>query len=205
MAKYTINLFQPELVTKQPLMSLGRVVLVWGVALLVVLSMIGWSQYRIYELAKNNKVLSNKADAQNQEMAGLERKITKNIADPALVSKLALIKVITANKQALQQQLSDKGKTYAGGFSSAMTQLAQLHNRDISLQKINISATDITFSGLAKSAGAVPGWLAGFEQSNLLSGRTFVSFDLLENSDQLIEFIVSTAEVQREVEEPQEP
>ena len=198
MTKYAINLLQPELVIAQPLLSLKRLVIAWGAGAVVILCLALWAQLQLYQLGQNKAELSKTQKSQQRELAALQSRITKNIADPSLLSKLALVKVITANKRALQQQLTDTSKTYAAGFSSAMTQLSQQHHQDIHLQRINISANQITFAGLARSGDAVPSWLAGFTQSELLSGKRFIGFSLKEDPQQLIEFIVSTAEIVEE-------
>jgi len=73
-----------------------------------------------------------------------------------------------------------------------MNELAQLHHQDIRLQTININNDNMTFSGLALTPEAVPAWLAGFENSLLLSGKSFSHFKLSENEQNITEFMVSS-------------
>ena len=73
-----------------------------------------------------------------------------------------------------------------------MSELSQMHRKDIRLQSIQINNNDMTFSGLALSPEAVPAWLAGFKNSLLLSGKSFGHFKLTENKDNVTEFVVSS-------------
>ncbi|WP_085284422.1 PilN domain-containing protein [Colwellia chukchiensis] len=74
-----------------------------------------------------------------------------------------------------------------------MAELAALHNKNISLEKVNIGPGSMTFSGIARTPDAVPNWLSGFESSTFLSGQRFLSFSLTENERKLTEFVVSSA------------
>ena len=106
--------------------------------------------------------------------------------------------MLIANKQSLHLQLTDPTQTYSAGFSSAMTELASLHNPNISLQRVILGNGNMTFSGIARTPDAVPSWLSGFESSTFLSGESFVNFSLTENKDQITEFFVSSAARQGE-------
>jgi hypothetical protein len=78
------------------------------------------------------------------------------------------------------------------GFASSMTELSLMHHKDISLQHVNITYQDLTFSGVARTPEAVPAWLAKFETSKFLSGKSFINFSLNENEQKLTEFLVSS-------------
>ena len=74
-----------------------------------------------------------------------------------------------------------------------MVELAELHDKNISLQRVSIGNGNMTFSGIARTPDAVPSWLSGFESSTFLSGQRFVNFSLTENEQKLTEFVVSSA------------
>jgi hypothetical protein len=73
-----------------------------------------------------------------------------------------------------------------------MTELSMMHHKDISLQHVNITYQDLTFSGVARTPEAVPAWLAKFETSKFLSGKSFINFSLNENEEKLTAFLVSS-------------
>ncbi|MBL4900179.1 MAG: hypothetical protein JKX76_11165 [Colwellia sp.] len=131
---------------------------------------------------------------QDKLLASLTTQLTSRKVDSKLADKLATIKLLMSNKQALHGKLTNPNKTYVAGFATAMSELAQLHHQDIRLQTININNDNMTFSGLALTPEAVPAWLAGFENSLLLSGESFSHFKLSENEQHITEFMVSSKE-----------
>jgi len=195
--KYSINLLQPELLPEKVLLTLPRVVLLWVVALTL---MIGWgvaTDVQHQSLQEELKVLKKEKVKQDKLLASLTTKLTSRTVDRELEEQLSAMKLLMKNKKALYEKLTNPNKTYVAGFATAMDELAQLHHPDIRLQRININNDNMTFSGLALTPEAVPAWLAGFEKSLLLSGKSFSHFKLSENEQQLTEFIVSS-KVQQE-------
>ena len=198
MAKHSINLLQADLLPTKALWSLNRVVTLWGVTLALMLSIIFIVQLQ----ANNVKAEFDKVTSQNTTQAemlkSLESAISANRQDSKLLAQLNTIKLVIANKEHLHKQLTDPTKTYSAGFSSAMVELAALHNKNISLQRVNIGNGNMSFSGLALTPDAVPNWLSGFESSTFLSGKRFINFSLTENEEKLTEFVVSSASTEGE-------
>ena len=190
--KYSINLLQPELLPEKVLLTLPRVVALWGLVLLV---MVGWvlvTQYQQQLLQKELSVLQQENNQYSNQLETFSAQLAARKIDSQLADKLATIKVLMGVKQALHTKLTNPNITYVAGFAKAMDELAQLHHQNIRLQAININQEDMTFAGLALTPEAVPAWLAGFEDSVLLSGKSFSHFKLSENEDNVTEFIVSS-------------
>ena len=191
-AKHSINLLQPELLPKQPLVTLHRMLLVWGVVLAL---MLAWSQY----LESQNKSLTQTTDKLSVEnknktviFAEIQKKIKARRTDPALEAKYSTLKLVMKNKQALHARLTDPKQTYSTGFAHSMTELSKYHHKDISLQQVIIDQNEMSFSGLAKKPESVPQWLSGFEQSELLSGKHFKHFKLEENENKITVFTIGS-------------
>ena len=192
--KYSINLLQPELLPEQVLLTLPRVILLWVGAFIL---MFGWgvvTNFQHESLQEKLNVLQKEKVKQDKLLASLTTQLTSRKVDSKLADKLATIKLLMSNKQALHGKLTNPNKTYVAGFATAMSELAQLHHQDIRLQTININNDNMTFSGLALTPEAVPAWLAGFENSLLLSGESFSHFKLSENEQHITEFMVSSKE-----------
>lgn len=194
MAKYSINLLQADLLPAKALWTLNRVVTLWIITLVVMLGLIFITQWQVNNLAAEFKVINAQNISQTSQLKNLELAISKNRQDTALLTQLSTIKLVIANKEHLHKQLTDPTKTYSAGFSSAMAELAALHNKNISLQRVNIGNGNMTFSGIARTPDAVPNWLSGFESSTFLSGKRFINFSLIENEQKLTEFVVSSAQ-----------
>ena len=193
MAKYSINLLQADLQTVKALWTLKRVVALWGATLVVMLGLIFIVQLQVSHLTTEFSTAKSFNSQQKLQLQNLESAISNNRQDTELLAQLNTIKLVIANKQHLHQQLTDPTKTYSAGFSKAMEELAALHDNNISLQKVNISHGNMTFSGIARTPDAVPNWLSGFESSTFLSGQRFINFSLTENEQKLTEFVVSSA------------
>lgn len=198
MAKYSINLLQADLLPAKALWTLNRVIAVWLAALVVMLALIFIAQMQLSRLNAVFQAESALNSSQTVHLQNLEATISANRKDADLLAKLNTVKLVIANKQHLHQQLTDPTQTYSAGFSSAMAELAELHNKNISLQRVNIGNGNMTFSGIARTPDAVPNWLSGFESSTFLSGKRFVNFSLTENEEQLTEFVVSSAQAKGE-------
>lgn len=190
--KFSINLLQPELLPEKVLLTLPRVVIVWSLVLFV---MIGWAvaaNYTQHSLKETLTALQHENSQYTKQVATLTEQLTARKVDSQLTDRLATIKLLMNNKQALHAKLTNPNKTYVAGFAGAMDDLAQLHHQDIRLETININNDNMTFTGLALTPEAVPAWLAGFEKSLLLSGKSFSHFKLSENEQNITEFMVSS-------------
>ena len=197
--KYSINLLQAELLPIQRLLTLKRVVISWLLVSSLMVSMAFFSQYQADNVAEQLRTLNKVKVKQDKVLADLENDIQQNKTDTKLTSELATLKFVMANKEALYQELTNRETTYVGGFAKAMTDLSEMHSKNISLEKMVIDSEQLTFSGVARTPEAVPAWLASFEYSSVLSGKVFSDFSMNErysvsNQDQgFISFVVSTA------------
>jgi len=190
--KYSINLFQEELRPKKPLLSLTRVVIAWLATFIFMFVWMLFNQYQVSNLDTEHAVLLNNNTKLQVKLKELEGKISQHQPSKELNDKLALLKLLLANKKVLYQQLTDRSRTNVVGFSAAMTELSAMHHPDISLNTVTINNDFMTFKGVARAPDVVPTWLAGFENSVLLSGQSFANFTLAENEQKLTEFTVSS-------------
>ncbi|WP_085298425.1 PilN domain-containing protein [Cognaticolwellia mytili] len=197
MAKYSINLLQADLLPPKVLWTLNRVMSLWFLVLAVMLVLMFVVRLQVNSLNVEFQALNSVNTNQKIQLKNLELDVARNRQDAELLAQLNTIKLVIENKQHLHQQLTDPAQTYSAGFSTAMTELSELHDKNISLQRVNIGNGNITFAGLALSPDAVPNWLSGFESSTFLSGKRFINFTLSENEQQLTEFVVSSAEVKK--------
>ena len=194
MKKLSINLYQDELKVAKPLLTLPRVVAAW-VGLLVI--MLAWSAITAHQISSELATLAQVNAVKQQQkdrIKELEKRVSNNKASANLVRELDKLSFVIANKQQLLQQLTNKETTYTTGYSKAMSQLASLHHKDISLTGVNIERTSMTFSGVARSPEAIPSWLARFEGATFLKGQSFNYVNLQESEDKYTQFVVSSRE-----------
>jgi Tfp pilus assembly protein PilN len=192
MEKLSINLLQADLLPKNALVTLPRVAMVWVVTFTVMLSWSLLNHYQVNQLTVQNQKLSRIKINQDALLVQLETQIKANRADTKIIEELAMLKYFLKNKKVLHRELTDPSYTSVAGFASAMTELSSMHHKDISLEHVNITYQDLTFAGIARSPESVPAWLAKFEHSRFLSGKSFINFTLNENEQKLTEFVVSS-------------
>ena len=192
MEKLSINLLHADLLPKNALVTLPRVAMVWVVTFAVMLSWSLLNNYQVDQLTVHNQNLSRIKASQDDLLAQLEVQIKANRADSKIIEELAMLKYLLKNKKVLHRELTDPSYTSVAGFASAMTELSSMHHKDISLEHVNITYQDLTFAGIARSAESVPAWLAKFEHSRFLSGKSFINFTLNENEQKLTEFVISS-------------
>ena len=190
--KYSINLLQPELLPEKVLLTLPRVVTAWCLVLLVMVGWVALTDYNQQDLKKRLTALQQENNRHTKQLETFTAQLSARKVDSQLADRLSTIKILMGVKQALHAKLTNPNIMYVAGFSTAMDELAQLHHQDIRLQAININNENMTFSGLALTPEAVPAWLAGFENSVLLSGKSFAHFKLSENKENVTEFMVSS-------------
>lgn len=192
LGKHSINLLQAELFPKQALLTLKRVVLSWFLLVITMISAVIFTQYQITVRSNELVVIENIKNKQNQLVSQLENQLIEHKPDSELANKLATLKLLITNKNALYKELTNENSTYVAGFAKAMTDLSDMHSTNVSLQRVVINHDQMTFSGMAKSPESVPAWLAQFESSTVLSGKVFSHFRLSENDSNYTDFVVST-------------
>lgn len=190
--KYSINLLQAELLPKKPLLSLKRVIYLWVLAIVLMLMITAMGQYKLIKANKHGAQLNSVKVIKVAQQTKLSSQLSLRKTDPALTEQLSTLKLLTQNKKVLHANLTDKSKTYVAGFAKAMTELADIHQANISLENIVISHDNMSLSGIARTPESVPLWMAGFNQTSLLSGKTFTHFKLTENKQHYTEFVVSS-------------
>lgn len=190
--KTSINLLQSELFPEKKLLTLPRIVGLWLTVLMV---MITWSlltNYLYQNTFNQHQLLQKEKQHRTTLVANLEKQLINRKADVLLTDKLSTLKLLLQHKHALHNKLTDTKLTFVSGFAMAMDELSAMHHKDIRLQGITIRNDDMYFTGLAKTPEAVPAWLDGFQQSTLLSGKSFVGFKLSKNDNNITEFVVSS-------------
>jgi len=180
------------LLPEKVLLTLPRVVTLWSLVLLLMVAWGGVSSYSQTQLTTKLNNIQQENTSRSQHLETLTSKFNNRKINSQLSEQLDTIKLLMINKQALHAKLTNSNETYVAGFAVAMKELSQMHRKDIRLQAIHISNEHMTFSGLALTPEAVPAWLAGFESSLLLSGKSFGHFKLSENEQNITEFMVSS-------------
>lgn len=192
MGKSRINLLQPELLPQKQALTLTRVVQAWAVMSVVLIAVIYQLDSQLAQSQQSADTLRQAGTLNQSKITELEQQVINQLEDPQLQAQLRMLKSRFNSKQKLQTQLANEQRQFATGFSGYMTELARYHQANISLQEVMISAAEVSFSGQASQADAVPYWLSGLAQSQYLSGKEFATLLLDTKDDGEILFNVSS-------------
>ena len=99
MAKLSINLLQADLIPKNALVTLPRVVMLWVVTFAVMFSWSLLNNYQMNKLMVQDQKLSRIKTSQDALLAKLEAQIKANRADTKVLEELAMLKLILGNKK----------------------------------------------------------------------------------------------------------
>ncbi len=198
MNKLRINLLRDELVAVKTWLTLSNVVRVWTVSFILLVIASIYSHYNYSTINDEYQKLNKKNVQLTNQLEQYEQVLGSRSIDNKLTSKLATLKFVLQNKQVLHRQLTDQTQVQVSGFADIMSELAQYHSREISLQKINIASGKINLSGLARSADSVPNWLSGFADSAYMADKNFSHFNLSSTESGDIQFVVYSDLLEKE-------
>ena len=178
MTKSRINLLKDELIAVQTWLNLTNVVRIWVVTFVLLILVWALQEYQQVALEKKYDQLKKKNVQLNSQLEQYEDILDTRTIDPRKTNQLSTLKFIFQNKQVLHRQLTDHTQVRVSGFADVMSELADNHNREISLHTVRIINNDISMTGLARNANSVPKWLTGFEQTKFMAGKQFSQFNL---------------------------
>ena len=195
--KFTINLLQAELRPEKPFLTLPKVVGTWAILLGLAVSGSWYVNEQNRQLQQQLSQLNAASSQQQQTLKQLQAELETHKPDVKLTEELTKLQTLIQHKKSIYAYLTNTEHTYIGGYARAMSELANIHSNDISIETISLSENQMTFKGLAKSAESVPNWLTNFEKSPALSNKLFTHFELSESEQSdFIQFTVSTNAVE---------
>lgn len=190
--KHKINLLQAELYPKKVLLTLNKVVGLWVIMCIVMLSWVLITQLTFNQTVSEHRSLTQLKNQKQTFSEQLQKQLAEKQASPMLLRELESKKQLLARKSALLAKLTGSKQVFSSGFVTTLNDLSTRHNQNITLKTISINDTGIAFTGLAKSPKDVPTWLNGFGKSSLLSGEEFMTFELVQNAQGITNFVVSS-------------
>ncbi|WNC68143.1 hypothetical protein RI845_16655 [Thalassotalea nanhaiensis] len=192
MTKARINLLTDELVAVQNWLTLTNAVRVWAGFALICILITAYFNVNETKLNQQYSALKKKNVQLSNQLEQYEDILSSRVVDPRKENRLSTLKFIFQNKQVLHRQLTDQTQVRLSGFADIMSEIAEHHNREVSLTAVKINDDNISMHGLARNADSVPLWLSGFQNSTFMAGKSFAQFNLSVNEDGNTSFIVSS-------------
>lgn len=183
-----LSFYQEHLKPKKNYLGLTTLVASWTLALIVILSWMGWESYQLAQLDSQTQQEQQKAEQLAAQLSDLNRRMSVHKPSPEKTAAVERLKRSITAQQASLSALSTLDERQQLGYSSTLTALANVAHPDIALTQIQINAQNVNFKGMARNAKAVPSWVALFQQQLPLVGRDFEQLDLTRDEHNILHF-----------------
>lgn len=190
--KYRVNLFPEELKPKLDLFTLNFVITIWAVLLgaMVVADFNYQSEYKDAQL--RTKATQEEYKAKTQMHQTLKQARENRKQDPQLLAKVQELQKEEHDKYWLLTELQGRERLKNQGFSMLMNDLASNHLADVWLTRIAVNERNVRMEGATLDSAKVPQWVSMLKESEYFSGRTFAGARLYRDSEDRLNFIISS-------------
>lgn len=193
--KRTINLYHPSLQPQKERLPLAKVLWVNGVAFALMLTAVVLLNVILSGKQETLKHQTAAVSQINDEIKALTAALEKKRDTKNLQQQLARVNTkIEHRKQLLAYLESGELSFDATKYGEVMDDLANYHNQNLWLTRIDIDTQKIRLSGQTIAPSSIPQWLKKLQQSPFFQGKAFssVKFDEVEDTDNVKQFLIST-------------
>lgn len=190
--KNRVNLYHLEFHPKLRLLTLSIVIVSWVLmALLCVLS----QMYMTAE-QQNFKSVISRVEVNKQQQKTLVKELKKSVddqkIDPILNKQVETNQRLLILKKRVLNELDGQEVLKSIGFSKLMIDLANNSQSGMWLTHINLNGTSVIIEGAATDSAAIPKWLSSLGQTDYFRGQNFSETRLYRDSEQQLNFFIST-------------
>ena len=192
--KNRVNLYHASFQPKLQLLTLSSVIVTW---LLTALFCILLYFYVASEQHKHqSKIVTLEANKEQQKILVSELKdAIKNLnVDLNLIEEVEEKQHLIRLKQRVLNQLVGQEGLKSIGFSKLMVDLSSHSQSELWLTRINLNGTSVIMEGAATDSSVVPKWLSLLGQTDYFRGQEFSNTRLYRDSEQQLNFVISTGE-----------
>jgi len=190
--KNRVNLYHPELHPKLRLLTLSSVIVSWIFAAILcgLLYLYMTSEQQDFK-SQISKIEQNKQQ-QKLLVNELQNALDKQKVDPILLKQVQkILQNIDIEKRVLNK-LSGHDKLKSNSFSTLMIDLASHNQSGLWLTHINLDGMSVLIEGAATDSAIVPKWLSSLGQTDYFKGQEFADTRLYRDSEQQLNFVIST-------------
>ncbi|MGQ4276701.1 hypothetical protein ACQ5ES_06600 [Pseudidiomarina sp. E22-M8] len=193
------NLYLSELQPNRQWLTLRRFVAVNGALVIVVL--VAWLLIKLVAGQQQAEFVASAAEANRVETALRQRQATLEQAlnNSSLNGDLDRVQQTLTLRQRLLVQMQQLTGRNNVSFSQLLADLSEADKNAIWLQRILMQDDALTLQGHTIEPQQLPAWLAEFSQFSTLKDRPFGVFELREEGDQGLRFVVGHLQHRRDV------
>ncbi|WP_039989103.1 PilN domain-containing protein [Paraglaciecola arctica] len=190
--KNRVNLYHLEFHPQLRLLSLPIVIGSWMFAVLFC------SLLYFYLAAEQQNIQSKIAKIeQNKQQQGvlleeLQNAVDSLEVDPELLKQAETIQQRISLKKRVLNEVVGQEQLKANGYSNLMIDLASHNQNGLWLTHINLNGISVIIEGAATDSSLIPKWLSSLGQTDYFSGQEFADTRLYRDSEQQLNFVIST-------------
>ncbi|GAC18577.1 hypothetical protein GARC_1605 [Paraglaciecola arctica BSs20135] len=134
---------------------------------------------------------------QNKQQQGvlleeLQNAVDSLEVDPELLKQAETIQQRISLKKRVLNEVVGQEQLKANGYSNLMIDLASHNQNGLWLTHINLNGISVIIEGAATDSSLIPKWLSSLGQTDYFSGQEFADTRLYRDSEQQLNFVIST-------------
>jgi Tfp pilus assembly protein PilN len=190
--KNRVNLYHPEFHPKLRLLSLHIVIASWFFAVLFC----GVLYFYFAVEQQNFKAEIAKLEQNKQQQEILVKELQNAVdsleVDPKLLQQVEKNQQLISLKKRVLHELAGQEQLKSSGYSNLMVDLASHNQSGLWLTHINLNGISVVMEGAATDSSLIPKWLSSLGQTAYFSGQEFADTRLYRDSEQQLNFVIST-------------
>ncbi len=192
--KNRVNLYHASIQPKLQLLTLSSVIVIWLVATLLCSFLYFYMVSEQQKLQSEVTVLEGNKKQQNTLLNELKNAVENLKIDLSLVEKVEEKQKLIGLKQRVLNELAGQEDLKSIGFSKLMLDLASHSQDQLWLTSIYLNGTSVVIEGAATDSFIVPKWLGLLGKTDYFKGQEFSDTRLYRDSEQQLNFVISTGE-----------
>jgi Tfp pilus assembly protein PilN len=190
--KNTVNFYHPEFHPTLRLLTLPSVIVSWLFTALIFSLLYFYVAFEQQQLESEISDLKQTKQQQQILVKELQDLIEKQKVDPMLLKQVETNQKLMSLKNRVLSKLSGHEELKSNSFSKLMIDLANHHQSGLWLTHINLNDRSVVLEGAATDSAVVPKWLSSLGQTDYFRGQEFTDTRLYRDSEQQLNFIIST-------------
>ena len=190
--KNRVNLYHPQFHPKLRLLTLPILLVSW----LLTALFCGLLYFYVESGQKGIKSEFAKIEKINQQQRILIKKLQSAVdnlkVDPKLLKQVEKNQQLISLKKRVLNELAGQEDLKANGFSNLMIDLASHNQSGLWLTHINLDGESVVMRGETTNSAIVPKWLSSLGQTDFFRGQEFSNTRLFRDSEQQLNFVIST-------------
>jgi Tfp pilus assembly protein PilN len=190
--KNTVNFYHSEFHPTLRLLTLLNVIVIWLIVALICSLLYFYVAFEQQQLEFEISKLEQNKQQQKILVKELQELIDQQKVDPLLLKQVKKNHRLISLKKRVLSQLSGHEELKLNSFSKLMVDLANHHQSGLWLTHINLNGKSVVMEGAATDSAIVPKWLSSLGQTDYFRGQEFSDTRLYRDSEQQLNFIIST-------------